>query len=342
MLEKKEQLEIGTKLILRAILILLLFWFLYLARDILALFFLSVIFAATLDPAVDWFQKKGFPRPLGVTVLYVAFFVVLSILLSFLIPPLVSQLKLFSENLPAYGESLTKSFSGFETYVKSYGLEFNSHEFLNNIFGNLNQSSTKIFSTTVGVFALLISSVAVLSLTFYMLVKEDGMKRFLISITPNKNQNYVVSLAERIQSKIGRWLLGQMFLMISVFMLDFVALSIFRIPYALILAILAGFLEIVPYLGPIISATVAAMVGFIISPFTGLVILIILTIIQQIESHIIVPQIMKKAVGLNPVAVILALLIGAKLGGTVGAILAVPIATSVGIFMLDMLNRQEK
>jgi predicted PurR-regulated permease PerM len=98
----------------------------------------------------------------------------------------------------------------------------------------------------------------------------------------------------------------------------------------------------VPYLGPIISATLASLVGFLISPVTGLIVLGVLTIIQQLESNIIVPQLMKKVVGLNPILVILALLIGAKLGGTLGAILAVPIATAINVVIEDLVDRNEK
>jgi predicted PurR-regulated permease PerM len=136
-------------------------------------------------------------------------------------------------------------------------------------------------------------------------------------------------------------MVGQLVLMFIIFVLDFTALSIFHIPYALILAMLAGILEIVPYLGPIISATLASIIGFFISPITGLIVLGVLTTIQQIESHIIVPQVMKKAVGLNPVVVILALLIGAQLGGVLGAILAVPLATSLSVIIGDLVDKNE-
>jgi len=169
-----------------------------------------------------------------------------------------------------------------------------------------------------------------------MSVKEDGLKGFIVSLTPKDHRGYVISLVERIQKKVGRWMFGQIILMVVIFVLDFAALSLLGVPYALILALLAGILEIVPYLGPIISATLATLVGLMISPLIGIEILITLTIIQQLESHVIVPQIMKKAVGLNPVVVILALLIGAKLGGTIGAILAVPIATALGVFVSDV------
>jgi predicted PurR-regulated permease PerM len=310
-------------------------------RDIVALFFLSVILTATLDPVIAAMAKRKIGRSFAVIIIYVTLFSVVGILISFLIPPLVSQFKDFTQNLPAYSETFAKTFAGIEQYALSYGIQFNSHEFLQNTTGSFFQSSGQLFSTTVGVFSFFISLLVILALTFYMSVKEDGMSKFLISITPEANHVYVLSLFERIKSKIGKWMFGQIILMLIIFVLDFAALSIFHIPYALILALLAGILEIVPYLGPIISATLASLVGFLISPVTGLIVLGVFTIIQQMESHIIVPQVMRKAVGLNPVFVILSLLIGAQLGGTLGAILAVPIATSISVFIGDLVDKNE-
>lgn len=332
------KLSISTGTIVRVVAVMLSLWFLFLIRDIVALFFLSVILTATLDPAIDWFAKKKVSRSVAVIIVYILMLAVLGVLISFIIPPLVSQFQDFIKNVPNFSERLTQTFSGIESYANSYGIQFNSHEFLQNIFSGLFQSSGQIFSTTINVLSFFISVLVILALTFYMSVKEDGMNKFIVSITPAARKDYVVSLADRIKGKIGKWFAGQVFLMLIIFVLDFVALSAFRIPYALILALLAGLLEIVPYLGPIISATLAAMVGFLISPITGLIILGVLTVIQQLESHVIVPQVMKKAVGLNPVVVILSLLIGAQLGGTLGAVLAVPIATSIGVFVDDLVE----
>lgn len=323
------------KTILKVIGVLLGLWILYQVRDVVALFFLSVIFTATLDPAIDRMQRKKIPRPVSVFIVYIVMLAIVGGAVSLLIPPIVSQAKDFAINFPTYGDRLSTTFSGIQQYAKSYGFDLNIMNLVRDSFGGAVQSSSRIFSTTVGVFTLFISTIVVLSLTFYMSVKEDGMKGFIASLTPKDQREYVVSLTQRIQKKVGRWMFGQLILMAVIFLLDFSALSLLGVPYALILALVAGILEIVPYLGPIISATLATLVGLMISPITGIEILITLTIIQQLESHIIVPQIMKKAVGLNPVAVILALLIGAELGGTMGAILAVPIATALGVFVND-------
>ncbi|EKE12011.1 MAG: protein of unknown function UPF0118 [uncultured bacterium] len=340
MYEKKTT-DISTGFIIRTIAIILGLWFLYLVRDIVALFFLSVILTATLDPVIDWMNKRRVDRSFGIIIIYFALFLIIGLFVSFATPPLVSQFKNFAQNLPEYSASFADTFAGIEKYALSYGITFDSHNFLQNMTGNLFQSSSQFFGATVGVFSFFISLLVILALTFYMSVKEDGMNKFLVSITPENHHEYVISVADRIKLKIGKWLGGQILLMLIIFVLDFVALSIFNIPYALALALLAGLLEIVPYLGPIISASLASLVGFFISPMTGLIVLGVLTVIQQMESHIIVPQIMKKAVGLNPVVVILSLLIGAKLGGTLGAILAVPIATSIGVIIGDLVDKNE-
>lgn len=338
----KRTIDVSTGVIIKTVAVVLGLWFLYLIRDIVALFFLAVILTATLDPAIDWMAGKKIRRPFGVIMIYVAMVGLITAFISLILPPLVGQFQSFTNNLPVYSGEFTKLFSGIEQYANSYGIQFNSHEFLQNILGNIFQSGGQLFATTLNVLSFFISVLVILALTFYMSVKEDGMNKFLVSITPNEQKDYVISVSDRIKEKIGKWFAGQIFLMLIIFVLDWAALTLFHIPYALILALLAGILEIVPYLGPIISAILASMVGFLISPVTGLIVLGILTIIQQMESHIIVPQVMKKAVGLNPIIVILALLVGAQLGGTLGAVLSVPIATSVAVFIGDLFEKKNE
>ena len=122
---------------------------------------------------------------------------------------------------------------------------------------------------------------------------------------------------------------------------DFIGLAIVGVPYALILAIFAGIMEIIPYVGPIVSAVPGVVLGFLISPTLGFLALLVYLVSQQMENHVIVPQVMKKAVGLNPISVILALLIGARLGGAIGAILAIPVATGISLFINDLLEKRK-
>ncbi len=338
----KQTVNISTGIIFRTVLIILAVWFVYLIRDIIAVFFIALIMTAAIEPAVNRLAKKRIPRPFSVLVIFLVLFLISGLAISFLVPPIVEQFKSFSENFPAHLEKLIRTFSGLEDYFQSHGIDFSSRGFMADIGAKLSQSGGKIFSTTVGFFNGIIMAIAILSMTFYLSVKEKGMEKLLISIVPSAHQTYAVSLAERIKEKIGKWLQGQLFLMLIIFILDFIVLSLLGIPYALILAIFAGLLEIIPYIGPIISAIPGVLLGFLISPLTGFLVLAAYVVIQQFENHVIVPQVMKRAIGMNPVIVILALLIGAKLGGALGAILAVPLAAAVSVFVKDLLQKKEQ
>jgi predicted PurR-regulated permease PerM len=339
---EKRTIDISTGIIFRTILILLGIWFLYVIRDIVAILFIAIIITSAIEPMVNWINDKKIPRSLAVLIIYVALFLIIGTVIYFLIPPLISQTKDFAQNFPLYADKVTNIFQGVKNYSQSYNLAINGQEIIQNISNGLSKSSSAIFSTTVGLFSGFISVVIVMSLTFYMSMKKDGMKNFVIAVTPENYQDYAVSAIERIKIKIGRWMQGQLFLMLTIFALDFMVLYFLNIPYALILAIIGGLLEIIPYIGPIISAVIPIMLGFMISPITGMLVAIFYIVIHQLEGHVIVPNVMKKAVGLNPIVVILVLLIGAKLDGAVGAILSVPVATAVSVFVDDLVEKKEK
>lgn len=341
MLESRT-INISTGTILKAIIIILGLWFLYFIRDILAIFFIAIIITAGIEPLVDWMEKRKIPRSIGVLIIYIILAALLGLFFSFFIPPLVAQATDFFQNIPVYIDKLSVLFSGFQNYAQSFGINFNGQEFFNNLAGSIPSSPSGIFSTTIGFFSGILTVIIVFSLTFYLSVKKDGLKKFIVSVTPSRHEAYVTSLTERIKNKIGRWLQGQLFLMLLIFVMYFLALYFLKIPYALILALFGGILEIIPYLGPILSTIPVVLLGFLISPLTGLLALGIYICIQQIEGHIFVPQVMKKALGLNPVIVILALIVGIKLGGIIGGVLAIPIATALDIVYDDLTESSKK
>lgn len=338
-MNEKRTVEISTGIVFRTILIILAIWFIYVIRDIVAILFIAVIVTSAIEPAINWMNNRKIPRSLAVLILYLALVFLVGMVIYFIAPSLISQFKDFSQNFPSHISKISGIFQGFQKYAESNSVVFNTQNFLQSLSDRLTSSSFSIFSTTIGVFSGFISVVVILSLTFYMSVKKDGMKSFVIALTPEKYQNYAVSATEKIKIKIGKWMQGQLFLMFTIFVLDFTALYFLKVPYALILAIFGGLLEIIPYLGPIISAIPAVILGFLISPLTGILVIATYVVIQQVESHIITPQVMKKAVGLNPIVIILVLLIGAKIGGALGAILSVPITTAISVFVEDLVDK---
>ena len=344
-MEQKKVVNVYTEIILKVTAVILTLWFLYVIRSVVVLFFIAIIVMAAIEPAVDWIQGRKnisrMPRSVAVSLVYLFFLLILGTAVSFLIPAIGYQFAQFSQELPEYGEKFLNTFSLIRTYGESQGVIIDTQKLLSSIGSNLTNSTVGIFSTTVGVFSGVFSFIVIMVMAFYMSVKEDGMHKFLKSITPKGYKQYIVSLADKIKNKIGKWMLGQIFLMIVIFALNWIVLYSLGIPYALILAIVGGLLEIIPYLGPIIATFLAVTIGFLVSPVKGLIVLVFYVLIQQAENNIIVPQIMKRAVGLNPLAVILALLIGAKVAGILGAILAIPAATVIGVFVEDFISRKD-
>lgn len=335
------KIEISTGIIFKTIFIVLCLWFVFLVRDVLILLIISVIIVAAIEPAVDYLQKKKIPRSLSVLAIYVLLFALIGGGFSLLVPPIVSQIQDFSQNYPQYSQKFRDSIDPIRSFIEINHINITSEQVFSELGSGVTNFTKNIFSKTVGVFSGLISVIVVFSLTFYMSVKEGAITNFVASVTPKNHRKYAVDLTDRIKEKIGKWLLGQFLLMFLIAIFDFVGLSLIGVPYALVLAIFAGIMEIIPYVGPIISAIPGVFLGFLVSPTVGFLALAVYVVAQQFENHVIVPQVMKKAVGLNPIAVILALMVGAKIAGTLGAILAIPVATAVGLFVGDMMNRKE-
>ncbi|MEI6587498.1 MAG: AI-2E family transporter [Candidatus Moraniibacteriota bacterium] len=338
---QKNEIEISTGIVFRTILVLLAIWFLYLVMDVIALVFIAVIITSAMDPMVDWLQVKKIPRTIGVLGLFLALFLLVVLVGSFLVPPIITQFQDFSQNVPKYFSISEESLSRLKIFFDSKHIKFDPQQLTSNFAGSLTNLSGNIFSRTADVFSGFISVIVVFSLAFYMTVEESGIKKFIISVTPDQYRKYAVDLTTRIKEKIGKWMLGQLVLMLIIFVLDAIGLSLIGVPYALVLAIFAGVMEIVPYIGPIISAIPGIILGFTISPTIGFLAMLVYLISQQLENNLIVPQIMKRAVGLNPVATIIALLVGLRLGGVMGAILAIPVATAISLAVNDFIAKRK-
>jgi predicted PurR-regulated permease PerM len=188
-----------------------------------------------------------------------------------------------------------------------------------------------------GVFSLIV----IIIITYYLSLYNQPMKRKIRSFLPAKYQPYFSHLVARMQDKIGLWLRGQLMLCLIIFFMVLIGLSLLGVKYVWVLALLAGLSEIIPYFGPIIGAVPAVFIAFTQSPELGLATLVLYFFIQQSENYLIVPKVMQKAVGLNPVVIIIAMLIGAQVAGVFGILLAVPVTTALSVAFNDfMLHRQ--
>ncbi len=337
---KTYTINIGMFTIVKFLLILVLIYFLYLINNILTIFFAALILASALDPWVDWMQKKKIPRSLGILLLYFILFAVIALIIYLIIPPITQEVKDLSVNFPYYYDKLASKFTVIKEYTMRYGLENNIKGALLDIASTLQQSAVSIFSTVSGIFGGIFSFFLVLVLTFYMTVEENAIKRLVWSVVPAKHQAYAMQLINRIQKKIGLWLRGQLILCLAVFILTYIGLSIMGVKYALVLALIAGLTEFVPYLGPVLGSVPAIFLAFTQSPMLALFVAVLFYIIQLVENNILVPKIMEKTVGLNPIISIAVLMIGFQLAGVSGAVLSIPVATACSVFLMDIFGNK--
>lgn len=326
-------LELSWRSIWRVFASVAFLWFLFAVQDILVILFLVFIFVAALNPVVSRWQKK-MPRILSVTLIYAIFFLVITLFATIFFTPLVEQVNVLSKLVPEKVNSLIPFFrqitDGQEIVTQlSNGLQQFS--------GTLTSFSGSLVSTTLGVFGGLFTAFTILVLTFYLLLEEDAAKHFLGNILPPKTKQSVFYLVNKISNKMGAWVRGQLLLMLIIGVLDYLILIIMGVPAPLALALWGGLMEVVPFLGPVLGAVPAIAVALVAtSPLNALIVgLLMIVLVQQLEGNFIVPKVMEKAVGISPVNVILALLIGGKLYGIVGALLAVPIAAILAVLVQE-------
>lgn len=337
-INKPININITTLTLFKAIAILILLYLLYLIRDILIVFFVALILASAVDPWVDWMKTKKIPRSIGILLIYLVLFAIIGIIVITIIPPIIQQIIDLTNNLPQY---LDKVLSFFSKVQNKSGILESVKTSLGAITSSLQTAAGGIFSTVTGIFGSIFSFFLVLVLTFYMAVEENAIKKLVWSLAPSKHQPYIMQLINRMQKKIGLWLRGQLILCFVIFAMDFVGLSILHVKYALVLSLIAGLTEFIPYVGPILGAIPAVFLAFNQSPMLALFVAVLFYIVQLVENNILVPKIMEKAVGLNPIVSIAALMIGYNLAGVVGAILSIPVTTAASVFFKDMFDGKD-
>ena len=332
--------NISTSTIFRIIIILLVLFFLYAIRDILVLLFFSIIIASAIDLPARRLDKLKIPRLISVLLIYLVCVGLLAGLLIAFIPSFAKELKDFSVEFPKYADELYQKFRGLqEGSLRYQKLIDQTQSILNSLGEALKGSAANVVSKTLNIFGGLFSVLIVIVISFYLAVQKNGIQNLLKGITPKEHESYVLNLWERAQKKMGHWLQGQLFLAVVIGVLVYIGLSLLNIRFALLLAIIAGILELVPYIGPVLAGIPAVILAFFQAPILALWVLILYIVVQQLENYLLVPVIMKKVVGLNPVIVIIALLIGGKLLGILGIILAVPAAAVLAEFFKDVKRK---
>jgi len=334
-MDRKISVDITVSTILKVVAVLGGLYLLFFLKEIFILLLFAFIFQAGFSPFVDRFEKKGLNRLWGIAIIYLVIIIFLGAAIGLIIPPVSLQIQNLFANFPDYLKTILSYFvSG--GYAETIAARF--RESIN--FSQAAQVGGGFLSTALGVFGGLFGIVLIMVLTFYFLVEKNALEQTLINILPPRIEEKVTAILKKFNRKMSLWLRGQAILSGTIGIITFTGLSILGVPYALALSLFAALAELIPLAGPFLSALAAVSIAFAQDPMLAAWVALFFFIMQQVENHLLVPAVMRKAVGLSPLITIISLLIGAKILGILGMIIAIPV--TCGILIIGKELRKER
>lgn len=325
--------EISYKTVVFTVAFLAGLWFLVQIKDIIILVFLSLLLLAAFLKPVEWLTRHKVPRILAIIIVYLILIAFISFAIGIIIPPLVSQTSDLISKFP----QIISTINDFLIFNK-----IPVQDLSRTLSGQIQQVISNVFSISKAIFSSIFLVMTLFVFTFYLLLEWKKVIKLTSSPFSGRQEKLIANIISKVENGLGHWVRGQLSLSVIVGLLTLIGLTILGIPYALPLALVAGILEIVPIIGPIVSAIPAILVALTISPVLALAVIALFFIVQQLENHLIVPFVMSKVVGLQPPVVIISLLIGAKLAGIGGAFLAVPVVVVGKIVLQEIFNQEQK
>ncbi|OGG56653.1 hypothetical protein A3D71_04290 [Candidatus Kaiserbacteria bacterium RIFCSPHIGHO2_02_FULL_55_20] len=340
--DRSINISITAGTVFKIVVILIGAWLLFVLRHIVLDVVVAVVVASAIEPGVHQLMRRKIPRILSVIIIYLFLFVIFFGLFYFFLPSVLEDLAIFLASLPAYLEAFTRA-GAFDAYANILGVPAPSAISANDIMAGIRSafdiSGTfgNAFSAVARVFGGVFSFVLIVIFSFYFAVIETGVDDFLHVISPKRYQKYVIDLWRRSQHKIGLWMQGQLILAVIMGVLVYLGLTILGVKHALLLAVLAAVFEIIPVFGPTLAAVPAILIGFVGGGVgIGVAVTVLYIIFQQFENHLIYPLVVTRVVGVAPLLIILALIVGAELAGFLGILLSVPAAALIQELVRDI------
>lgn len=306
----------------------------YLAYDIFLALFLAIVISSGLDFFINFLEKRGLPRVLGTILVFILIGLIIIIILYTLIPLVLIDLNIIYKNLSKYG--LNKLFPSI-FLTQSFSLSDFINKISSQFLGELS-SPLYFFGQLVGNVVLFVS---VIVISFYLCLTKNGIERFILAVFPKNIEEKALKIYNKSLIRISRWFRAQILLSLTMFVLVFISLYFLGVKNYFLLALLAGLFEVVPYVGPIIAGGAATISALTSSLTLAIYTLIIFILIQQLENHLLVPLFMKKSIDLHPVIVIMALLIGGRLGGFLGVLISVPLMVVFQEMLEEWLSKSK-
>ncbi len=317
--------EISARTIVFTVFFILFVYFIGLIRDILFSIFIAFIFRSALLPIVLRLKRWHFPQTFAAVVVFFSFVTVFAGFLVFVFPPLIIETSNFLRTIPDYLE-----------FILPAGYEFNLDSSLN-LLPNVTSS---VFSLVGSLFSNTFFIIMTLFLSLYFLIQENFVRDLLINFVSDDQVVWIVEITKKVERRLAAWLWGELFLMLVIGVFTYVGLKLLGVRYALSLAVLAGLLEVVPNVGPVLSLIPAFLISLSTSYLQAVSVAALYFVIQQLENTLIVPLVMKKAVGINPIVTLIGLVIGGRLGGILGIVLSIPAILFIETIIVEVLKRK--
>jgi predicted PurR-regulated permease PerM len=346
--------RVVSRAILFTFAVLIGLWLLGQLTSVVVRVVLAIILAAGMKPLVDRLthrslRRKGRwtpPRGLVVLVVYLLTIFLVATAGGLILQVVVVEIQNLVNGVPVYAPRLVDYLNdlvdlvpGGREMLAGFDLPAQLSALVSRIFSALSQALV-VFQYALGLVSGLLDVLMILLLALYITTDGPMIGRYLRAFLPPDRHEQAGRITSRIFVRLGGWVSGQILLCLIIGVMSWVGLTIIGVPYAVVLALVAGIMEAVPNVGPIIAAVPAVMVAAIYSPWKALFVVLLYLLIQQLENYIIVPRVMSRAVELHPLAVLLALMIGAELMGVLGAVLSVPVAAAISVIVEEIRAEQ--
>jgi predicted PurR-regulated permease PerM len=323
-------------------------YLLYLVRSVVGLVFIALFLAIALGPAVDFFarrrvpfgRRRGVPRGLSILLVYVLIVVTVFGVGLLVVPPIVSQVNSFAAKAPTYLNDINKNHT-LSKYDRRYHITEKLRKQAAKLPARLGQAAGALRDVTVGVFSTIVQLITVLTIAFFLLLDGERIASFGFGLFRPQSEARAREIAEDIYRAVSGYVAGNLVISLVAGLVTYITLTALGVPFAVPLAVMMAFLDLIPLVGATIGGVLIAIVTlFNDFPTSTIVWVLVLILYQQVENNVVQPVVYRKTVDVHPLVVIVSILIGAALLGVLGALVAIPVAGALQIVVRDMWHRR--
>jgi predicted PurR-regulated permease PerM len=314
------------------------------ARHVLVWIVISLFLALAINPLVEWLQRRGLHRRgIATTVAFLLVLLGVAAVGALFIPTLVDNVNKFVDAVPGYVDDLTKGKGRLGFLETKYHVVEKIREQLHNGGAKrLLGLSGAAVSITRGVVNIVVGTVTIVFLTFFMLLEGPAWVERIYGLLSPESQPRWRAVGRDVYKQVGGYVTGNLVISLIAGTLTTIVLLLLGVPYAVALGLIVGLLDLIPLAGATIAAFIIAAVAFLHSIIAGIVVVVFFVIYQQVENHVLQPIVYHRTVALSPLAILIAVLVGAEVAGVLGALAAIPVAGAIQVLILDFLRARRE